>query len=197
RLVRRSAYWATPIPIAETIVANALWAEASGKVPRGPASLAPKFIDAVRRDGHLLLSGELCVPWGTDAEHILALAVDQSGEKHLTLLPASMTVGERSTNLAGEPRLDFGIDGVEALPAFTRPSPWPNDDAMTLAGALLRANQMTGAMERALEYAVGYAGERRQFGRPIGKFQAVQQSLADAAGHVAASQAASDLGAEA
>ena len=45
---------------------------------------------------------------------------------------------------------------------------------------------MAGAMERALDTAVTYAGERKQFGRPIGKFQAVQQNLAVLAGQMAA-----------
>jgi acyl-CoA dehydrogenase len=39
--------------------------------------------------------------------------------------------------------------------------------------------------------------ERRQFGRPIGKFQAVQLMLAEAAGQFAAAAAATDLAAEA
>ena len=52
-------------------------------------------------------------------------------------------------------------------------------------------------MERALDTAVTYAGERKQFGRPIGKFQAVQQNLAVMAGQVAAAGAAADAGVEA
>jgi alkylation response protein AidB-like acyl-CoA dehydrogenase len=36
-----------------------------------------------------------------------------------------------------------------------------------------------GAMERTLETCVRYAKERKQFGKPIGKFQAVSQKLAD------------------
>jgi alkylation response protein AidB-like acyl-CoA dehydrogenase len=34
--------------------------------------------------------------------------------------------------------------------------------------------------ERALRIAAAYTGEREQFGRPIGSFQAVQQRMADA-----------------
>jgi len=62
---------------------------------------------------------------------------------------------------------------------------------------LMRAQQMVGAMERCLDHALRYAMERKQFGRPIGKFQAVQMMLAEAAGHHAAATAAADLAAEA
>ncbi|MBA2535474.1 MAG: acyl-CoA/acyl-ACP dehydrogenase [Rubrobacter sp.] len=51
---------------------------------------------------------------------------------------------------------------------------------------------MAGALDRVLELSVGHAGERRQFGRPIGRFQAVQQQLALLAGVVAAAGAAVD-----
>jgi len=44
-------------------------------------------------------------------------------------------------------------------------------------GALARSLQMAGAMERIAEMTVGYVWERKQFGRPIGSFQAVQQHL--------------------
>ena len=56
---------------------------------------------------------------------------------------------------------------------------------------------MAGALERTLEYALTYANERVQFGRPIGKFQAIQHLLAVLAGHVAASSAAADAAVEA
>jgi acyl-CoA dehydrogenase len=62
--------------------------------------------------------------------------------------------------------------------------------------ALLRAAQMAGAMQRALELAIEHANTRVQFGRAIGKFQAVQQMLAQLASHTAAAAAAVDLGAD-
>jgi acyl-CoA dehydrogenase len=56
---------------------------------------------------------------------------------------------------------------------------------------------MSGALERAMDLAVGYAQERVQFGRPISKFQAVQQNLAVLAGQTAAAVAAANVGIEA
>ena len=70
-------------------------------------------------------------------------------------------------------------------------------ERLLLEGALARALQMAGALERILGYAVQYANERIQFGRPIGKFQAVQHMLAVLAGHVAASAAVTDAAVEA
>jgi acyl-CoA dehydrogenase len=56
---------------------------------------------------------------------------------------------------------------------------------------------MSGALEKAMDLAVNYAQERVQFGRPISKFQAVQQNLAVLAGQTAAAVAAANLGIEA
>src|SRR5207244_10446320 len=47
-------------------------------------------------------------------------------------------------------------------------------------GALGTAAQLIGLTQRMLELTVAYAKERRQFGVPIGSFQAVKHHLADA-----------------
>jgi alkylation response protein AidB-like acyl-CoA dehydrogenase len=47
-------------------------------------------------------------------------------------------------------------------------------------GALGTAAQLVGLTRRMLDLTVGYAAERRQFGVPIGSFQAVKRHLADA-----------------
>ena len=51
-------------------------------------------------------------------------------------------------------------------------------DARTAAGALLLASAISGAADRVLAMTVAYAGERSQFGKPIGRQQALQQQLA-------------------
>lgn len=62
--------------------------------------------------------------------------------------------------------------------------------------AFLRVCQTAGALDAALKLAIDYCGERVQFGRPLSKFQAVQQSIAllamEAAAVNCAAQGAAD-----
>ena len=101
-------------------------------------------------------------------------------------------------NMAGEPRDTLSFAGLRVAGDAVAPAaPGVDRAALYRRGALARAVLMAGAMERALDTAVTYAGERKQFGRPIAKFQAVQQQLAVMAGQVAAAGAAADAGVEA
>lgn len=52
-------------------------------------------------------------------------------------------------------------------------------ERLTAIGGLLAAAESVGAAERLLEAARAYAGERRQFGRTIGSYQALRHLLAD------------------
>jgi alkylation response protein AidB-like acyl-CoA dehydrogenase len=61
-------------------------------------------------------------------------------------------------------------------------------DAIDLA-RLGTAALAVGVARRALEHAVGYCGERRQFGKALREFEAVQFKLADMATRVAAARA--------
>lgn len=96
--------------------------------------------------------------------------------------------------MCGEPRDSVGLINHQVSPSDFAPYP-ENEPSLLFWGALLRALQMTGAMRRVLELSVQYANEREQFGRPIGKFQAVQQQLSVAAGQVAAASAAAEFAA--
>jgi len=202
RLIRRSAYHTLPLPLAETMLAAALWAEASGEAMDGPMSLAPTnardAISVRREDNGFVLEGEAhAVPWAAQVAHVLLLARDAAGASRLVLVPRLPSNAPPRRNLAFEPRANLALNGVKVPRDAVRPAPEICADGVLKLGALARAEQMVGAMERCLDHALAYANERRQFGRPIGKFQAVQHMLADAAGQYAAAAAAADLAAEA
>jgi len=60
--------------------------------------------------------------------------------------------------------------------------------------AVVTAAQIVGALERVLELSVTFANQRVQFGRPIGKFQAIQHPLAVMAEQVTAARLAAQIG---
>jgi len=203
RIIRRAGYHTLPVPLAETMIAAALWAEASGEVVEGPWSLAPAGTRDVlsierRADGYVLRGTSHRVPWATQVARLLVYARDETGSGHLGVLPhASLPPAQPRRNLANEPRETLVLDGIVLPGDAVCPAPPGCTEGFLVFGALLRAQQMVGAMERCLDYALAYAMERQQFGRPIGKFQAVQHMLADAAGQYAAAAAAAEVAGEA
>jgi acyl-CoA dehydrogenase len=197
QLIRRAGYYTLPVPLAETMIAAALWTQAGGQAPVGTLSLAPTGIaDAIEIEqtasGYALHGSAARVPWGGDVDNVLLYARAKDGTAHYVLLPRGAVAPQPKRNLAFEPRDTFTFAATPVPKSSVRIAPL-TDEGWLPFGALIRAQQMVGAMERCLDHAVTYAMERKQFGRPIGKFQAIQQMLADAAGQYAAAAAAADL----
>jgi acyl-CoA dehydrogenase len=69
---------------------------------------------------------------------------------------------------------------------------WRALETLRRRAALVRVVLLAGAMESALRLTVRYAGERQQFGRPIGSFQAIQAQVAELAAEVAATRSGAD-----
>lgn len=206
-LVRIAGSAAAPLPLADSMLAAWMLAGAGLEVPAGPLTVAPPVAppkagratpSLIRDTGGWQLSGTADrVPWGRDAAAV-ALLAEHDGRTHVVRLDAGdWEIAEAGRNIAGEPRdgLRFGL----AL-ADDRVAPAPDGlDGSVLhgLGATLRSLAMAGAVERVLDLTVRYVGERVQFGRPLAKFQAVQQNLAVLAGQAAAAGAAADGAAEA
>jgi acyl-CoA dehydrogenase len=206
RLVRRSAYHTVPLPLAETLIGAALWAQAGGAAVEGPITLAPtnaadRIGLALSGDGYVLSGVAHRVPWGQSARNRLLLARDDHGRAHLVLVAqgkGAVSGNKPLRNVAYEPRDTLDFSGVAVPGDAVRPAPPAlGEDGLLAHGAFLRAQQMVGGMERCLDHALVYANERVQFGRPIAKFQAIQHMLAVAAGQFAAATAAADAAAEA
>lgn len=160
---------AMPLPLADAIGARALVGP-EVELPPGMLALAPAL---VRQPGGGLLAP--LVPGGALAEHVLG---EQAGR--LVLLPC-----------APARRVRPGIAG-----SLLATLEWPSADAarpldgqaeaLAPLAAALHAALLAGAMNRVFAMTLRHCNERQQFGRPLGKFQAVQHQLAVMAEQVAA-----------
>jgi acyl-CoA dehydrogenase len=192
-VVRAAGKHAAPVPLVETIVAGWLLGQASLDVPMGPLTIAPvhagERLRLQRADNGWTLHGTATrVPWGAAAGHVVVIA-EQDGSQMIALVAKGAGSVTADRNLALEPRDTLVFDGAAVVAAGPARVP---ADAIVLHGAMVRAAQMAGALESLLEQSVRYATERKQFGRPIGNFQAVQHNLALLAGHVAAAGIAAE-----
>jgi acyl-CoA dehydrogenase len=189
---------AVPAPLAETMLAGWLLSAAGLPVPDGPLTIAPVREGErlrARRDGaDWRIDGAASrVPWGRQCGAVAVLA-ESDGKSVVALLAATDATSNDGHNLAGERRDDLVFSGAKAQQAGMAPI---SGDALRALGAVMRSAQMAGALQSVLEATVQYARERVQFGRPIGRFQAVQQNLAVLAGQTAAATAAAEAGIEA
>lgn len=194
-ILRASARHPAPIPLAETMLARALATRAGLAMPDGPLTLGVGAgAPALRLDGQGGLSGEIPrVPFARQAGAVAVLA--RSGERVMVALaPIGLSRLARRRNLAGEPCDELSFEQAILPAAAIGPAAAGIDEGWLLRmGALLRSAQMVGALEAALAMSVAYANERTQFGRPIGKFQAIQHQLAAFGGEVAAAAAMLDV----
>jgi len=160
-----------PVPAAESIAVGAPLLAAAGS-PLLAEVLSARLLLTAALDG----SGP--VPFGQRAD----LLVLEAGAQ-LRLY--------RRDELELEPVA--AVDGSRALARLRRP---PDGGGVLLAegpiavdrarqrGVLGTAALLVGLCERMLDLTVDYVRQRRQYGAPIGSFQAVQHALAGAAGAV-------------
>ncbi len=128
------------------------------------------------------------VPWAAASERIVVVWGGPESRRTRDVAVADLEV-RPGLNIAGEPR-----DHVTFVVGEDQGHPVPEAvfTELTLRGALVRAVQGCGALERILSLSVDYTTQRYQFGRPLAKFQAIQHMLADIAGEVALARSATD-----
>ena len=166
---------AVPGPLLEWVLGNALLSLAGQPPSEGPLALTfhtstPSDAGAVLRD----------VPWLRQAQR--CLVVSEVGLAWHDV--QQLTVEDEVPDASGEPL------ARTVLPSdmdWHKLEGWDKEACLRRA-ALLRGAQMLGAMQWCLARTVAYTQERKQFGREIGKFQVVQQTMAEMASAVVASQ---------
>jgi alkylation response protein AidB-like acyl-CoA dehydrogenase len=144
------------------------------------ASWSPDAVQ-MKAAGLTLNGRKLFVPDAAVADFIIVVA-RMDGDLALFLVPSNAR-GLRVTNLpamdATRKLYEVAFDDVSAeLLAQGSHARAALDRALDIATVGLVA-EMTGGMQRLLETTVEYAKTRKQFGRAIGEFQAVQHQCAD------------------
>ncbi|MGJ5199553.1 MULTISPECIES: acyl-CoA dehydrogenase [unclassified Bradyrhizobium] len=96
----------------------------------------------------------------------------------------ALAIINTSEGVAAEPSPMMGKAGwwrvrIDAVPVVLVPSTAAEVRDLLTVAAVAETARAFGAAQRAFEQAVAYAGERRQFGQPIGRFQAIQHKLAN------------------
>jgi acyl-CoA dehydrogenase len=165
-LLQALGRFAVPVPVAETMVARALLAEAGVERPAGPIVLAT---------GH----ANFPVPTAKVAGHAL---VDTGDELLLASLDRALPAAVHHSLAASLPK---ELDGQSLGGRYQEVRP---------IAAVIRASAIAGAADRLLAMTLAYANERVQFGKPIAKQQAIQHQLAVMAERTVACRLAAQIG---
>ena len=165
-----------PVPLGETMWARALLGQHQLAIPTGSITWA-----SAQRQPHGELQADT-VRMGQVADH----AIVTDGTHAWLLATASAT-----KSAAGFP-LDATLTWPSAVLANAQPLPFV-PEVRTLQ-ACLYAAQLSGALMAVFERTLQYANDRQQFGRPIGKFQAIQHHLSVMSEHAFAARMAAQLG---
>lgn len=187
-------YQQAPVPLAETIIANFILS-AAGHGVDDDSPLA--ILDEAAASGLTLfhddasgfrLTGEArSGKWVRWCSHVL-LHVPSSGFVLVRRDASGMTLSQ-GKDISGMPADDIRFQDTAVERVFANPFADLPEPVRTL-GAAAKSAMMVGALEFALEQSVQYAKDRVQFGRPIGKNQAIQQQLAVMAGQVVTTRSA-------
>jgi acyl-CoA dehydrogenase len=167
--------YAVPVPLGQSIVARALLGSRCS-VPKGMITLAT----ACHREVGGMFRCPL-TPHGLHADAVIArdgdamvLFLAESAQREASGVRGDVTATLTWVNARDAVRLPGGAGILHAF------------------AAALHAALLSGAMARVLEMTLQYCHDRIQFGRPLGKFQAVQHQLAVMAEHTTAASIAAE-----
>jgi acyl-CoA dehydrogenase len=198
-IFRGLGYWQVPVPLADTMIAALLLSRAGLEVPNGPIALIDESqIAELKLGSDGTLSGKASnIAWARYCRSALISFPDRLVLVDLRPIQGPPGSGIATLtqyhNAAHEPVDALGFANVPCSAKAEQPFQGLANPLRTLA-ALGRSAMMVGAMEWLLEQSVQYAKDRVQFGRPIGRNQAIQQSLALMTGEVACARMAAQIG---
>jgi glutaryl-CoA dehydrogenase len=184
--------WLPPMARLETIGAFGL------TEPEVGSGAARGLLTTARRDGDtwLLNGAKRWIGNGTFADVVLIWAKDEADDQVKGFLVEKGTPGFESSKMTQKIALravqnaDITLTNVE-VPESARlqnANTFMDTAEVLTMSRIAVAWEATGCARGAYEIALRYAGERQQFGRPIAKFQLVQDLLARMLGNITACQ---------
>ncbi|WP_030176647.1 MULTISPECIES: acyl-CoA dehydrogenase family protein [Actinomycetes] len=134
----------------------------------------------------------MAVPWGRAVDRVVVLYPASKNNWRVADVPTGEVRIVAGTNYAGEPRdnLTFDLDKLAGQQVSDSLA-----EEFRFRGGLARTHLIAGAMSRIERLVVDHTSARIQFGRPLAKFQAVQQLVADMASEARLAKAGADAAA--
>lgn len=168
--------FAVPVPLGETLLARGLLAHAGVSAPTGSVVFGT---GQWASDGRLHCAQVRC---GTQADGVL---VSCGGAVRL------LSAVDAQVQVAG-----FCLDAQMSWPqsAWDQAQQVPGTHDLVTWQAALYSAQLAGALMAVFSRTLQYANDRQQFGKPIGKFQAIQHQLSLMSEHAFAARMAAQLG---
>ncbi|RUS57099.1 acyl-CoA dehydrogenase [Kurthia sp. 3B1D] len=160
--------YAAPIPFVEHTLANVLLNEVGEVAQQTLTTL------------HIASNVEATlpfVPWARHAEQVVVVTPEK-----LIVYPLADARVKETTNIASEPRDTVEVTAAPAIEVTLDNATYKQLMKLITAATLIKTS---GAIDKAFDLTVRFSKEREQFGRPIHRFQLVQQHLALMAGEQA------------
>jgi len=169
---------ALPLPLAHTMFVRGLFAAAGTTLPDGAIAIASESAQAA--NGAITC---MQVSFGRVAQWVLV----SRGDTAYLLSTASAQITASGGNGSVDADFIWPTIPADAI-SLKGATDW------RMIGACVTAALLAGAQERVFEITLNYANERSQFGKPISKFQAIQQQLSVMAEQVFAAKMAAQIG---
>lgn len=187
-IVRLTGKYATPVPFAETTLANYLLEYSNLQVIDELATYMLSADQAYTLENGKLTGEAIHIHWARHTKRLVTLANSIEGT-HLVEIDLSQAEITPGVNLASEPRDTVKFEN-STISQKSAPLSFDEIRTMTILETAFQLALMTGAIDKINDLTVQYTKEREQFGRPIHRFQLVQQHIVNLAGETAVALAA-------
>ncbi|MCU4122372.1 acyl-CoA dehydrogenase [Variovorax sp. N23] len=168
---------AAPMPLVNTLIARKyLGAAGRHSMPHGPIGLAST--SACSKDGALVCAH---LPFGAVVKHVLVVTADA------TVLLETEGASVTSAGIWCSQLASLAWPAGYADKSLSTDCPPQQLQAFAAASY---AGMLCGAMEKVFQMTLQHCNDREQFGKSLGKFQAVQHQLAVMAEHIVAASLA-------